>query len=140
MGKRAKKICKQKSKQKSYSVARSCPEPRPTLKHPVYDAVHNRLGGNILLNDPVTTLEIWKEKIKKKATVTISVFNSSISTSFIEVTIIRSCEYPVEFTVPPGNTLSATADNAKSITVSREGAGIADGRYNLEVYFSASSQ
>ncbi|MFL0574954.1 S-Ena type endospore appendage [Priestia megaterium] len=135
MGKRAKKICKQKS----YSVARSCPEPRPTLNHPVYEAVHNRLCGNILLNDSVATLEIWKEEIEKKATVTISVFNSSMSTSFIDVTIIRNCKCPVEFTVPPGNTLSATVENAKSITVAREDAGIADGQYNLEVYFAASS-
>ncbi|MDP1443285.1 S-Ena type endospore appendage [Priestia megaterium] len=130
MGKRAKKICKQKS----YGVARSCPEPRPTLNHPVY----NRLCGNILLNDSVATIEIWKEEIERKATVTISVFNSSMSTSFIDVTIIRNCECPVELVVPSGNTISATVENAKSIIISKEYASILEGRYCLEVSFTIS--
>lgn len=138
MGKRAKKICKQRSKQKSYGIADSCPEPRrrSILKHPVC----NRFCGSILLNDSVAALEIWKEEIERKATVTISVFNSSISTSFIDVTIIRKCECPVEFTVPLGNTLSATVENANSIIISKECDGILEGRYCLEVCFTVSSQ
>jgi hypothetical protein len=141
VGKRAKKICKQKSKQKSHCVARSCPQPRPTPNSPVHEVVHNRLGGNILLNNSVTNLEIWKEEIERKATVTISVFNSSMSTSFIDVTVTRNSKGPVEFTVPPGNTLSATVDNASLITVSREYSDpdILEGKYCLEICFAASS-
>lgn len=139
MGKRAKKICKPQFKQQSCRVARSCPQPRPIPNPPVHDVVHNRLGGNILLNDSVTNLEIWKEEIEIKATVTISVFNSSMSTSFIDVTVIRNSKCPVEFTVPPGNTLSATVQNAKSIMVSKECLGILEGKYCLEVCFSTSS-
>lgn len=143
MGKRAKKICKQKSKQKSYCVPRSCPEPRtrPTPKPPLCNVVHNRLGGNILLNDSVKTLEIWREEICEKPTVTVSVFNSSLSTSFIKVTIRRSIKYtcPIEFTIPPGNTLSATVENAKSIMISKECPGILEGKYCLEVCFATSS-
>ncbi|MFP7487915.1 S-Ena type endospore appendage [Priestia filamentosa] len=147
MGKRAKKICRQKFKQKLHCVSHSSKQPRrqpqsrprPTLNPPTCNFVNNRLCGNILLNSSVPTLEIWKGKMEKKATITLSVFNSSMSTSFIDVTITRNCKCPVEFTVPPGSTLSSTVDNAKSITVSQEDAGIADGKYNLEVCFATSS-
>ena len=145
MGKRAKKIYRQKFKQKPHCISHLCPQTRrqprarPTSNPPIYNVVHNKSCGNILLNNLVTTLKIWKEEIDKKTTITVSVFNSSISTSFIDVTITRNCKCPVEFTVPPGNTLSATVDNAKSITVSQEDAGIADGKYNLEVCFATSS-
>ncbi|MFP3886467.1 S-Ena type endospore appendage [Priestia filamentosa] len=146
MRKCAKKIYRQKFKQKPHCVSRLCPQPRrqpqprprPTFNPPVYNVVHN-ICGNILLNNTVPTLEIWKGKMEKKATITLSVFNSSMSTSFIGVTITRNCKCPVEFTVPPGSTLSSTVDNAKSITVSQKDAGIADGKYNLEVCFVASS-
>jgi hypothetical protein len=139
VGKRAKKICKSQVKQESYCVDRSCPQPRPTPNPLVHNVVHNRLGGNILLNDSVTNLEIWKEEIEKKATVTISVFNSSLSAPFIDVAVTRNCNYPVEFTVPPGNTLSATVQDAKSIMISKECPGALEGKYCLEVCFAASS-
>ncbi len=106
---------------------------------PICDVVNHGFSGNILLNDSVTTLEIWKEEMIRKATVTIAVSNISINSPFIKVTITRNVGSPVEFTVPLGNTLSATVDNAKSITVSREGVGIVEGKYCLEVSFVVSS-
>jgi len=141
VGKRAKK----EYKSKSFSVTRLCPQPNPNPNpspHPkphICDIVQNSLFGNILLNDSIKTLEIWREEICKKPTVTVSVFNSSISTSFIKVSINRCNKCPVEFTIPPGNTLSATVENAKSIMVSKECPCILEGKYCLEVCFAASS-
>ncbi|WP_374148921.1 S-Ena type endospore appendage [Priestia megaterium] len=131
MGKRAKKLYKSNP----FSVIDICPSPNPQ----VYDIVQNSLSGNILLNDSIKSLEIWREEICGKSTVTLSVFNSSISTSFIKVTINRYIKCPIEFTVPPGNTLSATVENAKSIMISKECTGILEGRYCLEISFAASS-
>lgn len=130
---------KKKCKPKPFCYAFPCPvptpifTPTPTPYPPVYNAINNSLCGNILLNDLVTTLEIWKAEISGKATVTISVFNSSINTSSIKIIITRNIGNSVEFTVPPGNTLSATIDNAKSITISREDTGIVEGKYCLKV-------
>ncbi|MDN4866217.1 S-Ena type endospore appendage [Priestia megaterium] len=133
MGKRAKRLYKSKS----FSVIDICPIPNP--RPHVYDIVQNSLSGNISLNNSIKNLEVWKEEICEKSTVTLSVFNSSISTSFIKVTINRYIKCPIEFTVPPGNTLSATVENAKSIMISKECTGILEGRYCLEVSFVVSS-
>ncbi|MFL0499073.1 S-Ena type endospore appendage [Priestia megaterium] len=132
MGKRAKKVYKSKS----YCVAHICPCPTP--RPHIFDIIQNSLRGNILLNDSIKALEIWKEEICEKSTVTISVFNSSISNSFIKVIINRYIKCPVELTVPPGNTLSATVENAKSIMISKECPGILEGNYCLEVCFATS--
>ncbi|MEJ9227831.1 S-Ena type endospore appendage [Priestia aryabhattai] len=137
MGKRAKKIYKQNS----YNISHSCPraQARHTTKPNMSDIVQNGLSGNILLNDSIKTLEIWTDKISRKSTVTISVFNSSISTSFMNVITTRFVKCPVEFTVPPGNTISATIENAKSIIISGESSNILEGKYCLEICFAASS-
>jgi len=138
VGKRAKR----EYKSRSCCLTRLNPDPntkpRPRPKPPIRGIVQNSLRGNILLNDSIKNLEIWREKICEKPTVTVSVFNSSISTSFIKVTIKRCIKCPVEFTVPPGNTLSATVENANSIMISKECPGILEGKYCLEVCFAAS--
>jgi hypothetical protein len=87
------------------------------------------------LSDQVPNLEIWRERIGKEPTVTISVFNSSMSTASIRVLVIRNVGSPVEFTVPPGNTLSATVENAESISVFRIGTGGTEGKFCLDVCF-----
>jgi hypothetical protein len=69
------------------------------------------------------------------ATITISVFNSAMSTASVRVLVIRNEGSPVEFSVPPGNTLSATVDDAKSIIVLRIGIGRIEGKFCLEVCF-----
>lgn len=101
----------------------------------ICEVVCNSTCGNLLLSDQILNLEIWKERIGKDATVTISVFNSAMNTASIRVLVMRNVGSPVEFTVPPGNTLSATVDNAESISVFRLGAGRTEGKFCLEVCF-----
>ncbi|MFE3982712.1 MULTISPECIES: S-Ena type endospore appendage [unclassified Priestia] len=133
MGKRAKKVYKSNS----FSVIDMCPSSNPRSN--LYDIVQNSLSGNILLNHSIKNLEIWREEICGKSTVTLSVFNSSISTSFIKATINRYIQCPIEFTVPPGNTLSVTAEDAKSIMISKEcTTSILEGKYCLEISFATS--
>ncbi|MFE5428163.1 S-Ena type endospore appendage [Peribacillus simplex] len=97
--------------------------------------VCNSTCGNLLLTDQVQSLEIWKARISMDATVTISVFNSAMSTASVRVLVIRNDESPVEFSVPSGNTLSATVDAAESIIVFRIGTGRTEGKYFLDVCF-----
>ncbi|MGG3573428.1 S-Ena type endospore appendage [Bacillus gobiensis] len=101
----------------------------------ICEIVCNSICGNLLLNDQFPSLEVWKERILKSATVTICVFNSNINTALIRVLVIQNEGGPVELTVPPGNTLSATVDDAESIIVSRIGVGRTEGKFNLEVCF-----
>ncbi|MGX5470145.1 S-Ena type endospore appendage [Bacillus toyonensis] len=111
----------------------SCP-PCPS----VCNIVCNEICGNILLNDQVMNLEIWKRETIGKSTVTVAVFNSTMSNSSIKVTIIRDIGNAVEFIVPFGNTLSTTVDDGKSVIVSQENVGSTEGKYCLEVCFAVS--
>lgn len=120
----------------AFPVPEPCP-PCPPCP-PTCDIVCNKICGNILLNNEVMNLEIWKEEITGKPTITVSVFNSSISTSFIKVTVIRNTGSPVELVIPPGNTLSTTVDDTRSVTVFQEDIGIVEGKYCLEVCFVVS--
>ncbi|PEW52105.1 hypothetical protein CN431_01735 [Bacillus cereus] len=104
----------------------------------VCNVVCNEICGNILLNDQVMNLEIWKKEIIGKSTVTVSVFNSMISHSSIKVTIIRDTGDPIEFIVPFGNTLSTTVDDGKAVIVSQENVGSTEGKYCIEVCFAVS--
>ncbi|WP_142323992.1 S-Ena type endospore appendage [Bacillus sp. AFS017274] len=97
--------------------------------------VCNSTCGNLLLTDQVPSLEIWKARILMDATVTISVFNSAMSTASVRVLVNRNDESPVEFSVPSGNTLSATVDAAESIIVFGIDTGRTEGKYYLEVCF-----
>ncbi|WP_311625249.1 S-Ena type endospore appendage [Peribacillus simplex] len=97
--------------------------------------VCNSTCGNLLLTDQVPSLKIWKARISMDATVTISVFNSAMSTASVRVLVNRNDESPVEFSVPSGNTLSATVDAAESIIVFGIDTGRTEGKYYLEVCF-----
>lgn len=66
----------------------------------------------------------------------VSVFNSIISNSSIEVTVIRNIGSSVELVIPPGNTLSTIVNNVKSVIVAHEDIGIIEGKYCLEVCFA----
>jgi hypothetical protein len=101
--------------------------------HDEKEVICNNICGNLLLSDEVTSLEIWKEKTKKEATITVAVFNSSMNTATINVIVTRKEGLPVEFNVPPGNTLSATVEDAKSVTVTRIGEGRTNGKFCLDV-------
>ncbi|MGB8000548.1 MAG: S-Ena type endospore appendage [Anaerobacillus sp.] len=100
-----------------------------------FEIVCHELCGNILLSDQVQSLEIWKEKIEKSATVTISVFNNAVSNASIQIVIYTKTSECVDFTVPPGNTLSATVEDAKSIMVYRLGEGTVFGKYCIDACF-----
>ncbi|MFD9628968.1 S-Ena type endospore appendage [Peribacillus muralis] len=97
--------------------------------------VCNNLCGNILLSDQVPDLEVWRERMSIDVALTTSVFNSALSTASILVRIVRKEGSPVEFSIPPGNTLSATVDDAQSIIVFKEGIGGIEGKFSLEVCF-----
>ncbi|MGW5983792.1 S-Ena type endospore appendage [Bacillus mycoides] len=112
-------------------------EPIP-LSPPICDVVCNKICGNILLDNQVMNLEIWKKEIIGEATVSVSVFNSIISNSSIEVTVIRNIGSSVELVIPPGNTLSTIVNNVRSVIVAHEDIGIIEGKYCLEVCFSIS--
>ncbi|SFQ92694.1 hypothetical protein SAMN04487920_1527 [Bacillus mycoides] len=127
------KNCKQQPLCIPFPVSVPCP-PCPS----VCNIVCNEICGNILLNDQVMNLEIWKKETTGKSTVTVSVFNSVISYSSIKVTIIRDIGNPVEFIVPFGNTLSTTVDDGKIVIVSQESVGSTEGKYCLEVCFAVS--
>lgn len=107
----------------------------PHKKRDFDNIVCKEICGNLLLNDAVPILEIWKEGLGESVSLTISVFNSSSSTASIQVIVFRNGDNPIEFTVPPGNTLSATVNEATSITVIRVGVGETVGEYCLEVCF-----
>jgi len=109
-------------------------EPCPPTS-PIGNFICNKVCGNIFLNNQVSNLEIWKEEIPKKATITISVFNSNLSTSSIKITIVKNNKNPVELIIPSGNTSSATIDDAKSIIASQEIIGNIEGKYCLEICF-----
>ncbi|HDR4948337.1 TPA: hypothetical protein QCR51_004926 [Bacillus cereus] len=117
----------------AFPVLEPCP---PCLS--ICDVICNKICGNILLNNQVMNLEIWKEEIPGKATVTVSVFNSAMSSSSIEVTVIRNTGSSVELVIPPGNTLSTTVNNVGSIIVAHEDIGIIEGKYCLDVCFAIS--
>ncbi|QWI25680.1 hypothetical protein EXW34_31415 (plasmid) [Bacillus mycoides] len=117
----------------AFPVLEPCP-PCPSI----CDVVCNKICGNILLNNQVLNLEIWKEEIIGEATVSVSVFNSAISSSSIEVIVIRNIGSPVELVIPPGNTLSTTVNNVRSVIVSHEDIGIIEGKYCLDVCFAIS--
>ncbi|WP_369292881.1 hypothetical protein, partial [Xenorhabdus santafensis] len=53
----------------------------------------------------MTNLTVWKEEISRKVTITISIFNNTVSTSMIKVNIIRNIGNSIETFIPPGNTL-----------------------------------
>jgi len=89
--------------------------------------------GNVLLDQDVPEIVIWKKELNEKALVTISVFNSVWSTTSLRVLVIRWMENPVILNVPKGNTLSATVEDVISIWVIREGEGIAEGTFCLEI-------
>ncbi|MDM5295331.1 hypothetical protein QUF81_19660 [Peribacillus simplex] len=107
----------------------------PAGPEPIGPVVCNSTCGNLLLSDQVPNLKIWKERMLMKTTVTISVFNSAMSATSIKILVISNVGCPVEFTVPPGNTLSATVYDAESIIAFRINKGIAEGKFNLEVCF-----
>ncbi|WP_328007972.1 S-Ena type endospore appendage [Bacillus mycoides] len=127
------KNCKQQPLCIAFPPPVSCP-PCPS----VCNVVCNEICGNILLNDRVMNLEIWKKETIGKSTVTVAVFNSTMSNSSIKVTIIRDIGNSVEFIVPFGNTLSTTVDDGKSVIVSQEKVGSTKGKYCLEVCFAVS--
>ncbi|WP_442852954.1 S-Ena type endospore appendage [Bacillus sp. UNC41MFS5] len=89
----------------------------------------------MLLSDQVSKLEIWRKSIEQDATVTITVFNSARNSAAIQVIVIRTVGTPLQFTVPPGNTISATIDGAESVRVARIGSGITEGKFCLDVCF-----
>ncbi len=109
-----------------------------SMNHPIYKVVCNNASGNLLLSDEVPQLEIWRAINVQNPTITISTFNSSHNTSSIRVTVNLNIGNPVEFTVPPGNTLSSTVDNAQSIHVFRIGTGKTEGKFCLDVCFMVS--
>ncbi|OJD74830.1 S-Ena type endospore appendage [Bacillus paramycoides] len=115
-----------------------CPPPPPPSPSPVCEVICNEICGNILLNDHVATLEIWKGKISEKTTITISLFNSSTNNGSIRVMVTENTRGPTEFTVPPGNTVSATVNDAKSVIIFREGTSILKGTFCLKVCFAFS--
>ncbi|MCR8861094.1 S-Ena type endospore appendage [Bacillus pseudomycoides] len=130
------KNCKQQPLCITFPV--SVPYPPCPSYSSVCNVVCNEICGNISLNKQVMNLEIWKKEIIGKSTVTVSVFNSTMSNASIKVTIIRDAGNPVEFIVPFGNTLSTTVDDGKSVIVSQENVGSAEGKYCLEVCFVVS--
>lgn len=99
------------------------------------EIICSKLCGNIFLNQDVNNLEIWKKQLNKKVIVSVSVFNSTLSTAFIRVTVFRLGQSSVVFKVPRGNTLSATVEDATTISVFREEEGVAEGTFCLEVCF-----
>ena len=100
-----------------------------------FEIVCHDLCGNILLSNQVQNLEIWQERIQKSATVTISVFNNAVSHSSIHIVIHTNTSECVDFTVPPGNTLSATVEDAKSVVIYRVGEGIVNGKFCIDACF-----
>ncbi|MEH6944105.1 S-Ena type endospore appendage [Bacillus sp. JJ722] len=98
------------------------------------ELVCHNLSGNLLLNDHVPDLQIWKERIKGKTIVSITVYNSTLSIGSIRVLINRN-NSPIEFMVPPGNTLSETIDYVDSIAVFQTNEGRTEGKYCLNVCF-----
>lgn len=100
-----------------------------------FEIVCHDLCGNILLSDQVQSLEIWKERIQKSVTVTVSVFNNAISNSSIHIVINTTTSNCIDFTVPPGNTLSATVEDAKSIFIYRLGEGNINGKFCVDACF-----
>ena len=119
------------SSSESGSDSGSCLSPDQEIS----EMVCNNICGNLLLNDQVSKLEIWRKSIEPEATVTISVFNSARNSAAIQVIVIRTVGNPVNFTVPPGNTISATIDDAESIRVARIGLGLTEGKFCLDVCY-----
>jgi hypothetical protein len=115
-----------------------CSSAHHTPEHDIYKIVCNSTCGNLSLTDQFSILEIWKERIVNHNTITISVSNYAINTALIGVLVNRNETSPVDFTVPPGNTLSATVEDAESINVFRIGAGITEGKFDLKVCFPVS--
>ncbi|WP_230933885.1 S-Ena type endospore appendage [Priestia sp. TSO9] len=99
------------------------------------EVVCNEICGNLLLDDSIPNLEIWRKKIVENFIINISVFNSAINVSSIRVLINDNKENRTEFTVPPGNTMSIMLDNVESIEVIRIGKGKAEGKYCLGLCF-----
>ncbi|PEA16768.1 hypothetical protein COK06_27320 [Bacillus cereus] len=97
--------------------------------------VCHKLCGNLLLNDQVSNLEIWKEKINAQVIVSISVFNSTLSTGSIRILVNQNDKNSIEFIVPVGNTLSATVDHVDSITVFQINEGRIEGTFCLDIFF-----
>ncbi|HDR4563111.1 hypothetical protein COE58_03530 [Bacillus cereus] len=95
--------------------------------------VCHKLCGNLLLNDQVSSLEIWKKRINASVIVSISVFNSTLSTGSIWILMGQNDKDRVEFTVPVGNTLSATVDHIDSITVFQINKGRIEGNFCLDI-------
>ncbi|EOO23304.1 hypothetical protein IIU_07059 [Bacillus cereus VD133] len=89
--------------------------------------------GNILLNNQISELKIWKKTFCSKGTITITIFNSSISTNPIKVLAIEENNELHDFFVPSGNTLSRTIDDIKTVIVSSNCKGIVQGTFCLEV-------
>ncbi|MCY9026074.1 DUF3992 domain-containing protein [Priestia megaterium] len=104
-------------------------------KSKISKIICNEICGNLLLSDGIPILEIWKKIIEENTLLTISVFNNDMSTSSIRVLMNGNEESPVEFTVPPGNTLSATVDHIESVRVIQVGNGLIRGKFCLKVCF-----
>jgi hypothetical protein len=102
-------------------------------KSSINEIICNDICGNLLLSDEIQSLEIWKNIPRLDAILTISVFNNDMSTTLIRVLMNDNEERPVEFTVPPGNTLSVTVENIESIRAIRVGNGLTRGKFCLKV-------
>lgn len=88
---------------------------------------------NIILTDQIPSLDIWKEKLRTEAIISIAVFNSLMSNAPIRVQVARTEENHEEFIVPSGNTITATVDGAELISVFNLGGGRVEGKFCLDV-------
>ncbi|MEH7402440.1 S-Ena type endospore appendage [Gottfriedia acidiceleris] len=129
----------------------SPPKPKPTspTTSPVRDCcppcdeieiICTKLCGNLFLDQDVHYLEIWKKELNVKTIVTVSVFNSATSTTFLRVTVYRFGQSSIVFKVPRGNTLSATVEGVTTISVAREEDGVTEGTFCLEICFPFSDK
>jgi hypothetical protein len=70
---------------------------------------------------------------KKLCKNTLTVFNSTHSTTGVKVEVERDSGEDVSFKVPPGNSISKTIEGAESVTIKRIHSGDANGKFCIDV-------
>lgn len=116
-----------------------CP-PSPPCPPPVEcpggtTMICNNICGNFLFKDMITSLKVWEKEVSKKMTITLVIFNSVYSDSFVEVSIKKEGGNPVTFLVSPGSSLSRTVENAYAVDIARVNGKEADGNFCLDTCY-----
>ncbi|SHH95929.1 hypothetical protein SAMN05421807_12245 [Virgibacillus chiguensis] len=89
--------------------------------------------GEILLKQDSDCVMILGGDVLLRNSTTIIIFNSSSSVADMKVIVCRDKCCPVEYIIPPGNTVTNILSNVTKICIEQEGRNHVQGEYELKI-------